>query len=199
MSWRTRLGQLAAEFGEDVVQQASRVLARDATEAQARKTLERIVRTVPEGVDFAVKPPQRILYRGTTGSDLRVSGGIGEGFLFASPHEDVARLYGDAVERIAAKPNARILTEGTPQFAAVTGRKKGPLLRTMRKGENLKTAADDAIAKAKAAGFDAVEFNSMRDLGTAILNEDAFLRNWSDPDIRKARGGLAVKRKGKRK
>ena len=57
MSWRTRLGQLAAEFGEDVVQQASRVLARDATEAQARKTLERIVRTVPEGVGFAVPRP----------------------------------------------------------------------------------------------------------------------------------------------
>lgn len=55
MSWRKRLGQLVAEFGEDVVQQASRVLASDATEAQARKTLERVMRTVPEGVDFAAK------------------------------------------------------------------------------------------------------------------------------------------------
>ena len=57
MSWRRRLGQLVAEFGEDVVQQASRVLASDATEAQARKTLERVMRTVPEGVDFAVPRP----------------------------------------------------------------------------------------------------------------------------------------------
>lgn len=57
MSWRKRLGQLVAEFGEDVVQQASRVLASDATEAQARKTLERVMRTVPEGVDFAVPRP----------------------------------------------------------------------------------------------------------------------------------------------
>ena len=59
MSWRRRLGQLVAEFGEDVVQQASRVLASDATEAQARKTLERVMRTVPEGVDFAV-PRRRV-------------------------------------------------------------------------------------------------------------------------------------------
>jgi hypothetical protein len=59
MSWRTSLAKLAAEFGDDVVRAGSRLLARDASEAQARKTLERIMRQKPEGVDFAV-PRRRV-------------------------------------------------------------------------------------------------------------------------------------------
>lgn len=113
------------------------------------------------------------LYRGTNNSGEKISGGIGEGYLFASPHEDVARLYGDTISEIELVDGARILREGTKDFSEVTGRRRGELIRTMRPGENIKTAADDAIKSAQAAGYDAVEFTSMRDMGTAILNKDA--------------------------
>jgi hypothetical protein len=119
----------------------------------------------------------KFLYRGTTGSDERITGGIGEGYLFATPHEDVAKLYGDNLERIGIHPDAKILIEGSPEFASVTGRRRGPLLRTLRSGENLLSASNDALKAAKDAGYDALEFNSMKDMGTAIINEDKFIRN----------------------
>ena len=125
-----------------------------------------------------VTPVQRVVYRGTTGSDERIQGGIAEGTLFASPDENVARLYGENIEQIGVKPEAKVLVEGSKEFAAVTGRKRGPLLRTMRQGENLKTAADDAVNKAREAGYDVVEFNSTSDLGVSIINPNAVIRNY---------------------
>jgi hypothetical protein len=113
------------------------------------------------------------LFRGTNNSGERITGGIGEGYLFGSPHEDVARLYGDNVSQFELMDNARILREGTSEFAQLTGRKRGELLRTMRAGENIRDAANDAIARARDAGYDAVEFTSMRDMGVAVLNPAA--------------------------
>lgn len=110
------------------------------------------------------------LYRGETGSAEKIKGGIGESYLFGTPHEDVARLYGDNISQIELADDARILTEGSREFAKVTGRKAGPLIRSLKRGENLKDAANAALERAKEAGFDAVEFNSLRDMGTAILN-----------------------------
>lgn len=110
------------------------------------------------------------LYRGTNDSGERITGGIGEGLLFGTPHEDVARLYGDQISQFELPSHAKVLTEGTGEFSQVTGRKKGPLLRNLRQGENLRDAANEAIARAKEAGYDAVHFNSMRDMGVAVLN-----------------------------
>jgi hypothetical protein len=116
------------------------------------------------------------IYRGTTGSTERIKGGIGEGLPFAARTEDVAKLYGQNIERIGVQPDANILVEGSKEFQKVTGRRLGKLINNMRQGENLKSAADDVIAKAMEAGYDAVDFNSMRDMGIAILNPSKFNR-----------------------
>lgn len=127
--------------------------------------------------------PLRVVYRGTNDSSERIKGGISEGALFAAADEDVARNYAGSdgrVERIAVKPDAKILVEGSAEYAQVTGRRRGRLINTMRKGENLKSAADDVAAKARAAGYDAVEFTSFKDLGIAIFNEDKFIRDYAE-------------------
>ena len=121
----------------------------------------------------------RVVYRGDTDSDQRISGGISEGNLFVTPYEDIARLYGDKISQFNIPSTARVLVEGTPEFAKITGRRRGPLLRTMRQGENLVQASTDAVNAAKAAGYDAVEFNSMRDLGISIINPDILAANAS--------------------
>lgn len=115
------------------------------------------------------------LFRGDTESSERITGGIGEGLLFGTPYEDVARLYGDKISQFYLPDGARVLTEGSKEFSQVTGRKKGPLLRNLRLGENLTSAANDAIERARAAGYDAVEFNSTRDMGVAVLNPNIVL------------------------
>ncbi len=119
----------------------------------------------------------RTLYRGSNGSDLRIEGGIAPSCLFAAASEATARLYGDEIERIGVTSSARILVEGTAEFARVVKRRRGPLLRVLRHGETLKSAADAAVASATAAGYDAVEFTSMADMGIAIMNEAAFVRS----------------------
>ena len=125
------------------------------------------------------KEAMRVLYRGSNDSGERINGGIAEGALFAAAKEKVAQSYagtGGNVERIGVKPDAKILVEGSPEYAALTGRRRGKLINTMRKGENLKTAADDVARLAREAGDDAVEFTSMEDMGIAIFNPDKFIR-----------------------
>lgn len=118
----------------------------------------------------------RTLYRGSNDSGRRIEGGIAPECLFAASSEAVARLYGDRIEHIGVTPSARILVEGTAEFAKVAKRRRGPLLRVLRYGESLASAATAAVASARAAGYDAVEFTSMSDMGVAIMNESAFVR-----------------------
>jgi hypothetical protein len=125
----------------------------------------------------------RTLYRGSNGSGLRIEGGIAPECLFAAANEATARLYGDDIERIGVTAAAKILVEGTAEFAKVVKRRRGPLLRVLRHGETLKSAADAAVASATAAGYDAVEFTSMADMGIAIINETAFARHMPATDM----------------
>ena len=123
----------------------------------------------------------KVYYRGTTGSEEKIKGGIGEGHLWITPHHDVASSYagtGGKIETIGVHPEAKILVEGTKEFANLTKRKVGKLLNTMRKGENIKIAAEDALKKAKEAGYHGIEFNSMKDLGTAIFDHSKVERNY---------------------
>jgi hypothetical protein len=129
----------------------------------------------------------RTLYRGSNGSGLRIEGGIAPSCLFAASSEAVARLYGDEIERIGVTSSARILVEGTAEFARVVKRRRGPLLRVLRHGETLKSAADAAVASATAAGYDAVEFTSMADMGIAIINESEFARHMPAAEAGEAR------------
>lgn len=127
----------------------------------------------------------KILYRGTNDSGEKIKGGIAEGSLFATPYEDVARSYAGSsgvIERIGLLSGAKMLTEGTREFAKLTGRRPGKLLNTMRDGENLKKACDDSVDKARAAGYDCVEFTSFRDLGTVILNAEMVIRSYIPPE-----------------
>ena len=119
----------------------------------------------------------RTLYRGTNSSGLLIEGGIAPGCLFAASDIGTAMLYGDRIEHIGVRPEARILVEGTAEFARVAKRRRGSLLRVLRYGENLVSAASAAVASARDAGYDAVEFNSMKDMGIAIINESAFVRD----------------------
>ena len=112
----------------------------------------------------------RILYRGTNGSEQRIDGGIASGALFFTPHRDVAALYGHRIEAFELDDAVRLLTEGSAEFARVCGRRRGSLLTNLRSGETLKSACDDVAAIALGAGYDAVEFTSMRDLGIAVFN-----------------------------
>lgn len=137
----------------------------------------------------------RTLFRGSNASGLRIEGGIASGCLFAAANEETARLYGDHIERIGVTSSARILVEGTAEFARVAKRRRGPLLRVLRHGETLKSAADAAVTSAAAAGYDAVEFTSMKDMGIAIMNEAAFVRNVSETttaDTRELSGRTVV-------
>lgn len=113
------------------------------------------------------------LFRGVNSSGLNILNGIAKGRLFVTPYEDVARAYAGSdgwLLRFALDPEAKVLREGTREFAALTKRRPGKLMNTMRAGENLKSAADDAVQRAVDAGYHAVEFNSLRDLGTVILD-----------------------------
>lgn len=62
MSWRSNLGKLAAEFGDDVMRAVAKALPREATEAEARAAartaLDRITSARPADV-FAARPPAR--------------------------------------------------------------------------------------------------------------------------------------------
>lgn len=125
----------------------------------------------------------RVIYRGTNDSGERIKGGISEGALFAAADEATAKSYAGTdgtVEQIGVKPDAKILIEGSTEYAKVTGRRKGKLINTMRKGENLLTASNEVAEQARAAGYDAIEFTSMKDMGIAIFNEDKFVRGYSD-------------------
>lgn len=106
-----------------------------------------------------------------------MEGGIAPDCLFAAGDIDTARLYGEKIENIGVRPEARILLEGTAEFARVVKRRRGELLRVLRHGETLSSAATEAVQSASEAGYDAVEFTSMKDMGIAIMNEAAFIRN----------------------
>ncbi len=131
---------------------------------------------------LGLKPEKhKIYYRGTTGSTEKMKGGIGEGELWITPHHEVAKSYAGSdgkIETIGLHPNAKIIKEGTREFAKLTQRRAGKLIDTMKPGENLKTASQDALEKAKKAGYHGIEFNSFKDLGTAIFNHDQVVRNY---------------------
>ena len=158
-------------------------LSSPASQQVSRAALDRLNQPGPVPTMYSNPLGGRVVYRGDTGSNQRITGGISEGNLFVSPHEDVAKLYGDKISEFTLPDTARVLVEGTPEFAKVTGRRRGPLLRTMRQGENLVQASTDAVNAAKSAGYDAVEFNSMRDLGISIINPDILTSKATQPGL----------------
>lgn len=117
---------------------------------------------------------RRVFYRGTNPSDARrISTGAGDwdGHLFVTSTPENAKLYGDTVEAVEAKPDAKILVEGTTDFRKVVG--------APWEGQKISMLdwARQSVGKATAAGYDAVQFARQTDLGTVVVNQDKFVRN----------------------
>jgi len=114
-----------------------------------------------------------IYYRGTVpGETKRISTGCTEwdDNLFCSTSEKSASYYGKHIEVILAKPEAKILVEGTREF--------NRLIKKPRKMQSMLEWYVNAIKQAKQAGYDIVEFKHQTDVGTVILNEDMVVRNY---------------------
>ncbi len=117
----------------------------------------------------------RLFYRGTNPGDtrrIRTGADTWDSYLFASSVEDEARMYGSSIERIMAKPDAKILYEGTRDWVRVVGK--------WRKNESMLDYADRAARAAREAGYDAAHFKMQGNVGTAIFNESAFIRNYGN-------------------
>ena len=139
----------------------------------------------PRNVDESAQqqPDQeRTFYRGTNPGDTRRIAepfSEGAGRVFVARAEASARNYGKSIERIVAKPEARILREEDRAFWKLVGRRRPPngyIGSAARRGETLVDVVNDAIIKAKAAGYDILSFKSDSDIGTVILNNDSVVR-----------------------
>ena len=121
----------------------------------------------------------RTFYRGTTPGDARRIDepfSAASGMTFAARKPESAQMYGSSIEELISSPGARILDDESPEFWKLVGRRRPPngYVGSARGGPV--EVVNDAVTKAKAAGYDAVSFSSDSDIGTVILNEGAFTR-----------------------
>jgi len=122
-----------------------------------------------EGAKKGWKNRPRSFYKGSNpGDPRRISTGDPDwdSHTFVSSDPEGAKAYGHHITRVAAKPEARILYEGTGEWNKVAGR--------WRKGENMLQYASRAAKAAKAAGYHAAHFKRQSDIGTAIFHPDKF-------------------------
>jgi hypothetical protein len=125
---------------------------------------------------------QKTFYRGTVpGETKRINEPFKEakGLTFVARKPESARMYGSDIEIIIAKPEAKILYSESPEFWKLIGRKCPPnkyIGSALKKNETTIDAINDAIAKSKQAGYDALSFEQDSDIGTIILNENSFIR-----------------------
>lgn len=121
-------------------------------------------------------------YRGTVpGETKRIDEPFdaARGLTFMARKPESARNYGESIEVITAKPGAKILYSEMPEFWKLIKRRRPPngfIGSALRRGETVREVVNDAIDKAKAAGYDALSFEQDADIGTIIFNENAFER-----------------------
>jgi hypothetical protein len=131
----------------------------------------------------AAADPSRVFYRGTNPSRTeRIAEpfNAAKGMTFMARSAESARSYGPSIETIVAKPEAKILREGDDGFWTLLGRERPPndyIGSSLNEGETLVDAVNDAVVKAKTAGYDVLSFNLDGTIGTIVLNEDAVIRN----------------------
>ena len=134
-----------------------------------------------KAMELEGRKPQ-VFYRGTTpGDDRRIDEPFSsaKGMTFVARRPESARNYGSHIEVVTAKPEAKILYEESNEFWKLIGRRRPPngwIGSSLRPGESLVKAVNDVIGKALVAGYDAVSFSSDSDIGTVILDEEAFER-----------------------
>lgn len=121
------------------------------------------------------KPAKIVYYRGTVpGSTKKISTGYHEwdDNLFVSKDIEQARAYGQSIETIIPKPEAKIIAEGTREWNL-----KG--MPRWKRSESMLEYGIRVVRKARELGYDIVEFKSQGNVGTVILNRDAVIRNVS--------------------
>ena len=113
--------------------------------------------------------PPRDFYRGVSpeSSERIVTGNdYWDSLLFVSSSEKSARAYGESVSSVKAKPDAKILYEGSKAFSAVK--------RATPKQDDYVAYLSSLTRTAQKLGFDAVWFVRQGDIGTAIINRAKF-------------------------
>jgi len=133
-------------------------------------------RRIPLNQIKNIKNHPRIFYRGTTpssGKNISTGNDYWDKRLFMSSSKKLAKNYGETLETIVAKKDAKILYEGTREFKAVAGEPE--------EGQRLFDFWVEALHKAEEKGYDAVHFKRQGDVGTAVINPDKFIRNYNPP------------------
>jgi hypothetical protein len=131
---------------------------------------------------YKIAQSQRTFYRGTVpGETIRIDEPFesAKGLTFVARKPESAKMYGSKIETIIAKPEAKILDSESPEFWKLVNRKCPPnkyIGSALRNNETTIDAINDAIRKAKQAGYDALSFEQDSDIGTVLLNEKAFIR-----------------------
>jgi len=113
----------------------------------------------------------RIFYRGEDpsydGPRIRTGDDNWDRCLFVSSDREKAAFYCPIITVWEAKPEARILYEGSREFRSVA---KG----LFRPGTKMLPSCSEVVRRAEEQGYDAVWFKRQGDLGTAVMNPDAF-------------------------
>ena len=103
-----------------------------------------------------------------------------KGKLFVARNSESAKFYGKSIERVQAKPGAKILYEGTLEFGGVWGKKRYDpsldMINQRGQDETIVSIVNTVVRRAILLGYDAVSFKRDSDIGTVILNEQAFVR-----------------------
>ena len=157
----------------------------------------------PQPTTPSVTPPvsegegkPRTFYRGQVpGEPKRIPTVFSEaeGKTFVARTAKSARNYGENIETITAKPDARILYTEDKEFWRVIGKRKPPNMSIYSLKGDLIDNINLAIAKAKEAGYDAISFHPPHDadIGTIILNDNAFIRETPvTPEVTRAKATI---------
>lgn len=122
-----------------------------------------------------VSSRHRVFFRGTVpGRTERIRTGDEDWDrrLFVSSVRSSALMYGPNITTFTAKPEAKILYEGTKDFRSVA---KG----LFKRGARLLPIWSEIVRRAEAAGYDAVWFKRQGDVGTVVINPEAFVADTS--------------------
>jgi len=136
------------------------------------------------GAGLSPREDGTAFHRGTVpGSTKRIVEPFeaGRGKTFVARRAESAKMYGPDIETVRATPGAKILYQEDAAFWELMEWKKPPNGSVMSVGMPPVDAVNFAIRKAEAAGYDAVSFMRDSDIGTVILNEEAFVRNARTP------------------
>jgi len=172
-----------AVLQQETLQKAGKLQEASDVGYKAQLYREAIIQKTPAGkkyldVETAKELPPDVFYRGTVPRETKRIETLfpsAKGKTWVARKKDSAKLYGESVEKITAKHDAKILKEGTREFAIIAKTRKD--IRQARGKTTLIGRVDGVIKEAKKQGYDAVSFKADSDIGTVILNESKFIRD----------------------